>query len=258
MSGPRLTRAFARNAAESAYPNLWRGLVAAWAPPGAPRHATRLWDYSGTGNHGTLQNGTSWTAGKNGHALKFDGIDDDVIGDTPGKNFPTGNQSRTVCCWIKSSGWTGDRGLLHWGQDGGTPAGSNYQIVAGADGTIHWGNGYGHGILKGTTVVSDGKWHHIVGIYSDGDAFIYIDGRLDKFGNHTPSTILTTEWRWGRFQNSFGAWNGEMENCLVFRRALVPTEISYLASNINIFPKLKNIQHCCFSKIGMNFISITC
>lgn len=231
MSAPALTRSFARNATESAYPNLWRGLVAAWAPPGAPRHATRLWDYSGNGNHGTLQNGTTWSPGKNGHALSFDGVNDDVVGDTAGKGFPVGNQSRTVACWIKSAGWTGDRGLLHWGHDGGTPAASNYQIVAGNGGTIHWGNGYGHGILMGTIVIADDRWHHVAGTYQNNTAIIYIDGRKDVSGGHTPATLLNNPWRWGRFQNSNGAWPGQMECCLVYNRALSAYEIAILAQS---------------------------
>jgi len=256
MSAPNLTRAFARNAAESAYPNLWRGLIAAWAPPGAPRHATRLWDYSGNGNHGTLRNGANWVPGKHGHALNFDGTDDDVIGDTPGKNFPVGNQSRTVACWIKSPGWSGDKGLLHWGKDGGTPVASNYQIVAGDGGTIHWGNGYGHGILAGTIVVADDKWHHVAGTYQNGIASIYIDGKLDVSGSHTPATLLDTAWRWGRFQNSFGAWVGQMVSCLVYVRALNDKEVNMLVKHIDPFVKKRQARVTCLLKKPQSFASI--
>ena len=234
MNTSSVTRAFARNAAESAYPNLWRGLVAAWLPPGAPKHPTRIIDYSGNGNHGTLQNGASWDIGKGGRCVSFDGVDDDVIGDTPGKNFPSGGESRTVSCWIKSSGWTGDTGLLHWGQDGGTPAAANYQIVAANGGVIHWGNGYdGVTILKGNTIVADGKWHHVAGIYSNSSASIYIDGKLDASGSHTAGTILSNQWRWGRFQNSFGPWPGSFQACYLFRRALTPCELLLLTKNIS-------------------------
>lgn len=230
MSQTNMARSFARNAAESAYPHLWKGLVAAWLPPGAPRHPTRLIDYSGNGNHGTLQNGTSWDIGKNGRCVGFDGVDDDVVGDTPGKNFPSGGEPRTVACWIKSSGWTGDTGLLHWGQDGGSPAASNYQLVAGDGGVIHWGNGYGYGILKSTTIIADNHWHHIAGNYENGVASIYIDGKLDVSGSHTPATLLNNAWRWGRFQNSFGAWPGQMLGCYVYRRSLKLKEVACLAS----------------------------
>lgn len=235
MNQTNWSRPYARNAAESAYPSLWKGLVAAWLPPGAPKHPNRLIDYSGNGNHGTFQNGTTWEMGKDGRYIGFDGTDDDVIGDTPGKNFPSGGESRTVACWIKSSGWSGDRGLLHWGKDGALPVGANYQLVAGSGGTIHWGNGYGHGILQSTTVVSDNKWHHVVGTYSNTNANIYLDGRLDKTGNHTAATVLDNAWRWGRFQNSNGAWPGQMRGCYVYKRVLSNKEIEFLANGGDLF-----------------------
>jgi hypothetical protein len=160
--------------------------------------------------------------------VSFDGVDDDVVGDSPGRNFPSGGEPRTVACWIKSSGWTGDRGLLHWGQDGSSPAASNYQLVAGDGGVIHWGNGYGFGILKSTTVIADGKWHHVMGSYEDGNASIYIDGKLDVSGVHTAATLLNAPWRWGRFQNSFGAWPGAMQCCFVYKRCVKIKEIGLL------------------------------
>jgi hypothetical protein len=233
MNGPNLTRSFARNAAESAYPNLWRGLVAAWAPPGAPRHATRLWDYSGNGNHGTLQNGASWAPGKHGHALNFDGTDDDVIGDTPGKNFPAGNQSRSVSCWIKSPNWTGDNGLLHWGKDGSSPAGANYHLVAGNGGKILWGNGYDHGIVYGNRQIADNLWHHLAVTYNSNEAIIYIDGVIDAVDYHSTATLLTDSWRIGRFQNGAGAWPGFMHSFYIYQRVLKLPEIALLTSGAN-------------------------
>ncbi len=234
MSGPNLTRAVARNAAESAYPNLWRGLVAAWAPPGAPRHATRLWDYSGNGNHGTLRNGANWAPGKHGHALNFDGTDDDVIGDTPGKNFPVGNQSRTVSCWIKSPGWSGDTGLLHWGTDGNFPIAANFHLVAGSAGVILWGNGFGHGILNGTTLCNDNQWHSVTGVFDSSTslASIYIDSREENSGtlDYTPNTAAGNSWKIAKFLSNFGAFQGEISQMLVYRRALTKVEIALLGA----------------------------
>ncbi len=235
MSRPNLTRAFARNAQESAYPGLWRDLVAAWAPAGAPRHATRLWDYSGNGNHGTLRNGANWTTGKTGHAVNFDGTDDDVIGDTPGKNFPSGNQSRTVSCWIKSAGWTGDTGLLHWGTDGSSPTASNYHLVAGSTGTILWGNGFGHGILSGTTLCNDNRWHSVTGVFesSSGLASIYIDGCLESEGplTYTPNTSAGNSWRIAKFLSNAGSFQGKICQILVYKCALTHYEVTLLGTD---------------------------
>ncbi|HEY1170224.1 MAG TPA: LamG-like jellyroll fold domain-containing protein [Verrucomicrobiae bacterium] len=239
MNGPNLTRAFARNASESAYPNLWQGLVAAWAPPGAPRHATRLWDYSGNGNHGTIRNGANWTIGKNGHALNFDGTDDDVIGDTPGKNFPVGNQSRTVSCWIKAPSWTGDKGLLHWGHNGEFPAAANFHLVAGSAGNILWGNGFGDGILSGSINCADNRWHCITGIYSSSTnlATLYVDGRIDAtdYLEQVPSTGSSDYWRIAKFLSNAGAWPGRIEGILLYNRLLLRSEILSIATGASPF-----------------------
>jgi hypothetical protein len=165
MSPNNFTRPLARHPGESAYPQLWQGLVAAWAPSGAPKHPTRLLDYSGNGNHGTLGNGAAWTPGYKGWGVGFDGVNDDVVGDSPGKNFPVGGESRTVACWIRGGSYSGDHGILHWGTDGASPTAGNFHLVAGNGGVILWGNGYGHGILNGVTVWNNNCWHHVVGTY---------------------------------------------------------------------------------------------
>lgn len=255
MSGPNLTRAFARNAAESAYPNLWRGLVAAWAPPGAPRHATRLWDYSGNGNHGTLRNGANWAPGKHGYALNFDGTDDDVIGDTPGKNFPVGNQSRTVACWIKSPGWSGDTGLLHWGTDGNFPVAANFHLVAGSTGVVLWGNGFGHGLLSASTLCNDNQWHSVIGVFDSSTnlASIFIDSRVEDTGNfdYTPNTAAGSSWKIAKFLSNSGAFQGKISQMLVYRRALSKFEIGLLAACRSPFaPKPWRFP---IKKIGNNY-----
>jgi len=74
-SRPSYTQGFARSAAESAYPNLWNGLVGAWIPPLGPTGLT-VRDVSGWGNQGTLTDmdpATAWAKTEKGWALDFDG-----------------------------------------------------------------------------------------------------------------------------------------------------------------------------------------
>lgn len=81
---PSYQQGFARSAAESAYPQLWRGLVGAWVPSLGPTGGT-LYDWSGYRNHGTLTNmdaATDWTPGERGWKLDLDGSNDMIsIGD---------------------------------------------------------------------------------------------------------------------------------------------------------------------------------
>ena len=59
---------FARNAAQSEYPELWRGLVGLWSPSLGPTGLT-LYDWSGNKNRGALTNmdaSTDWVVGEKG------------------------------------------------------------------------------------------------------------------------------------------------------------------------------------------------
>ena len=77
---PSWAHGFARNAAESAAPDLWRGLVGAWVPALGPTGGT-LHDVAGSARDGTLTNmdpATDWVVGSPGSVLDFDGSNDYV------------------------------------------------------------------------------------------------------------------------------------------------------------------------------------
>ena len=77
---PSYASGYAKNASQSAHPNLWDGLVGAWMPTLGVTGET-LRDVSGNGNHGTLTGmdaATDWVATSKGLALDFDGVDDYV------------------------------------------------------------------------------------------------------------------------------------------------------------------------------------
>ena len=59
-------------------------------------------DASGNGNTGTLQNGPTWTAGKSGSALSFDGVNDTVyIANSTSLNAVSSGV--TVAAWVYRS-----------------------------------------------------------------------------------------------------------------------------------------------------------
>ena len=65
---------------ESAYPELWRGVVGAWCPSLGPT-GNRLHDFSRRNNWGTLTNmdpATDWVVDRGQYALDFDGSSDCV------------------------------------------------------------------------------------------------------------------------------------------------------------------------------------
>ena len=74
---PSYKAGYARSAHESVNPKFWNELAGAWIPELGNTGST-LYDVSGRGNHGTLQNQTSWNVSDGTHVLSYDGTNDYV------------------------------------------------------------------------------------------------------------------------------------------------------------------------------------
>jgi len=84
-SAPSFTQGYARNKAESAFPQLWDGLIGMWVPFLGPSSAI-LRDMNGYGNDGVLTSmdpATDWVVGGNprlpGYALNFDDTEGEYV-----------------------------------------------------------------------------------------------------------------------------------------------------------------------------------
>jgi len=75
---PSFANSFARNASQSAFPELWQGLKGAWCPSLGVQ-GRKLYDMSGYGRHASFSSGMgddAWIPSPWGWALKYDGTDD--------------------------------------------------------------------------------------------------------------------------------------------------------------------------------------
>lgn len=75
---PSFANSFARNASQSAFPELWNGLRGAWCPS-LGIQGRKLFDMSGYGKDATFSSGmgmNAWTPSPWGWALTYDGTDD--------------------------------------------------------------------------------------------------------------------------------------------------------------------------------------
>lgn len=86
----------ARNSSQSAYPNLWRGLVGLWCPS-VGIQGQRLVDFSPYRQDATMLNGPTWYPGRRGYALSLDGTNDYAT--IPSGRINTALPS-TICAWI--------------------------------------------------------------------------------------------------------------------------------------------------------------
>jgi hypothetical protein len=173
-------------------------------------------DSSGKNNNGTNYGATP-ISGKLGGAMSFDGVSDYInIG-----NFLTSNLSEfTFSVWIKTSSLV--RGVpLAWGY------GYRYFRI-GVGGIIYFTvDDSSSGAAFSETIVTDGEWHHIVGVGKSGDSNIYIDGV--KEGNSTKNILWTgSRLIAGAMAGGTASFNGSIDDVQIYNRALSSDEVASL------------------------------
>lgn len=86
---------------------------------------------------------------------------------------PTGLQPFTAMCWFRGNPWD-ERTQAIIGQGG------NWAMnIDNATGRIIW-NLYSAGQVTSTTVLNDGNWHQLVGVFDGANSYLYVDGALNS------------------------------------------------------------------------------
>ncbi len=205
-----------------------QGLVGYWSfDEGA---GTVAGDSSGNGNNGTII-GATWTDGKRGKALSFDGI------------------NSYVDVNLINSGLTGSQTISAWMKSNGPPTGKPHQTVLATDNTYLYGvklmtykniNRVGLWVGNGSSAyeafvnanVNDGKWHFVSGVYdyNAGTVTIFIDGVAYSPINSGQITVnISTFGKIGRdYHNSDYSYNGLIDDVRIYNRALSAGEIQKL------------------------------
>lgn len=127
-------------------------------------------DSSGSNITGTLQNNPTWTTGKIGGALRFDGLNDYVITSAPAI---TATDNWTIAAWINPANINQYGVVLHNGKEiGSTGDGYSLGISNGAaSGTGAVLTGIANGLAamhSGYTFPSANAWYHVVMLRSSG------------------------------------------------------------------------------------------
>jgi hypothetical protein len=194
-------------------------------------------DSSGNGNDGTIIEAT-WTTGKNGGALSFNGINNYVS--IPRLN----NEEFSISAWFyKNINDTAARDTIF----GGYRWNSNIQLREGFDIRFNQGapntlkfilvtqDGSGNRterIAQLNFVNSVGSWYHVTGTYnkSTGEQRLYINGQLINTQVHLAgNTIvpLTTysNMRIGQSTAGNNYFNGIIDDVRIYNRALSSKEV---------------------------------
>ena len=185
------TRALSPVEIQSLY-NWAPGPVGYWKLDEATGTTTN--DSSGNGNISSAFTGnTSWTSGKFGSGLTFDGTDDVArIVETTSTDLGATTDSYTVSAWIKTSAQAPiTNSYIVAKADGATPYPFILYLNTSEYACFALGNGVTIPITCNATALNDDKWHYITGVrnVSTDTVYIYIDG---VYANSTTDTTTAT------------------------------------------------------------------
>ena len=133
----------------------------------------------------------------------------------------SGNNSRTVEAWIKTSATDADD-LISWGRNA---SGKKFVFLLDATGRLRVEVSFGN--MVGSRVgLNDGKWHHIAMTFTNGSMInckLYVDGVRDFPSSVSTGAIMdtdtTTDVRIStRFHNRF--WQGNVDDLRIWSTAL--------------------------------------
>ncbi len=254
---PSYKQGYARNAAESAAPGLWKGLVGPWAPSLGPTGLT-LRDLSGFGNHGTLTNMdpvTDWvTTGQRGipWALDIDGTGDDYIAVAASPSIALHTKLQfSFSHWVfpRSVGqvsgrvWAKGNHLSYMANEAGGTVESFVSIDRNTTDTVSNPN---------NPKLNINQWNHLVHVYNadlDDRIYTYINGIKEVSGTNTAGsgTIVNDSASVFVFGNRIAenrSFDGLLANYGYWNRPLVFSEIQHLHKDpmapltprIRIFP----------------------
>ena len=139
-------------------------------------------DATGNGNNGTPGVGTSYplsATGKIGLARSFNGINHYIsVNDIDSLSFT--NRTFSLSAWINTSkNYTGSYGTIV-----AKGIGTSWEYALWINSTnnpqfILWpADGGSADLINGTSVINDGRWHHIVGTADNSNLKIYVDGNI--------------------------------------------------------------------------------
>ena len=223
----------ARNASESEYPELWRGLVGLWAPS-AGHQGQRLIDFAG-GTHAYPVSNPTWISG-NKLSAKLNGSSDYFnLGKPPKLNIGLGDCSFMARIKVAS----GYAMMLEKSVAAAGPG--RYWFGLNTTGRIHifLSESSGFDADVGATSAFGAEAHIAITLKRDGNAIAYLNGRRDgsasisaafASGINYSNTFNALIGAYGDTTGNGGAsggafMNGSFSDVCMYSRVLSPSEI---------------------------------
>ncbi|UCD49687.1 MAG: hypothetical protein JSW27_19405 [Phycisphaerales bacterium] len=192
-------------------------LVGYWALDGNAN------DSSGNGYDGTEVGGPTYVAGKDGQAVRLDGVDDYIDLGNPA-DWPSGTAPRTMSAWAMTNsveaGW-------RWAVAYGTDA-AGQAMFLGMNTADLYGGGYGDDVSLANFWVM-GEWHHLGLTYDGTTARLYADGIEVAAAAKTWDLVLNRAHIGQQVNDFFEFWNGSVDEVRLYKEALTAGEMAWLA-----------------------------
>lgn len=177
-------------------------------------------DTSGNNNDGTLTNGPTWTQGKMGKSVKFDGADDYL---QLSSNAALQNTNWTVSAWTKTG--TSEGSILS--NRSGGPAYNAFQISNSKISYFHYNGSW---IREyGTSNVADNGWHYLTWANNGSTQAVdlYVDGKWEATVSSSIVGGAGLVDVIGRYWNSDKFFNGYVDNLRVYGYTRTSAQIAY-------------------------------
>jgi Concanavalin A-like lectin/glucanases superfamily len=220
---PTSTAAPTNTPANTATPiaSLAQGVVGYW--PFDEGSGSTTADVSGNGNTGTLLGGTSWTAGRFGSALSFNGSTAYVSAGIHG--MPAANAPQSISWWMNfSSIPTTIQTVICLCNDAHKsavqPGFRNGQVGV-------WKSG--GTFLVSAAPPSANTWHHYAYTCDGTTHRLYIDGTLLASSTVVPQTAAVANLQFGHWTGGQEYFSGQLDDVRIYTRALSATEVQALA-----------------------------
>jgi hypothetical protein len=198
-----------------------------------------LKDASGNKNIGEVRGEPQRVNGKVRMGLQFDGVDDYIFtsGEGSGPLMFTHDPftEKSMALWVKADDVNDDHVIF---EEGGTAQAYGIRINA-QELYLSVRNGSTEATV--TADYKDTNWHHIVGIYKEGDLHLYIDSKevatgkapyqeVGSHGNESSIGATFDDDVWGRNKadNPWAFFKGIMDEIYYYSSAITDKEINEL------------------------------
>lgn len=220
---PSFKQGFARSAAESAHPELWRGLTAAWTPE-LGRTGNTVLDWSGQRLHGQCI-GSLWDIDASGNLLAFSGSFSYIA--LPSR-LPFSKNAYTYSLRVYPASSSSDQQWLLSDHYFASTNRGHGLVYRGDTAVVMLRHGSAIAATS-TGIVSPLAWHHIVATYNGRSAAIWIDGVRNV--THVASATDPDAGQMSCLASLIpgsGPFSGKLASILFYSRVLSDREIRRL------------------------------